>query len=102
MVLLAAVSVVTSLATNDNLKWSVVGDYLFSQLVFEGLWTTVWLTVVAMIVGIAGGVVLAVMRLSDNPILSGLDGPLRLGVPRHATARPDHLLGLSRCAVSRS
>ena len=74
VVLIAAVSLVTSLATNDNLKWSVVGDYLFSQLVFEGLWTTVWLTVVAMIMGIVGGVVLAVMRLSANPILAGLAG----------------------------
>lgn len=74
VVLLAAVGFVTSLATNDNLKWSVVGDYLFSQLVFEGLLTTIWLTVVAMIIGVGGGVVLAVMRLSANPILSGLAG----------------------------
>ncbi len=72
VVALIAAALVVSLATNDNLKWSVVGDYLFSRLVFEGLWTTVWLTVVAMIVGILGGVVLAVMRLSANPILSGL------------------------------
>ncbi|MGU3435002.1 amino acid ABC transporter permease/ATP-binding protein [Actinomycetes bacterium M1A6_2h] len=74
VVLVVAASVVISLATNDNLKWSVVGDYLFSKLVFEGLWTTVWLTVVAMIMGIVGGVILAVMRLSDNPILAGLAG----------------------------
>ncbi len=74
VVVAIAASVVVSLATNDNLKWSVVGDYLFSRLVFEGLWTTVWLTVAAMIIGIAGGVMLAVMRLSANPILSGLAG----------------------------
>ena len=74
VILVAALSLVTSLATNDNLKWSVVGEYLFSRLVFEGLWTTVWLTVVAMVVGVVGGVVLAVMRLSSNPILAGLAG----------------------------
>lgn len=74
VVVVIAVSVVVSLATNDNLKWSVVGDYLFSRLVFEGLWTTLWLTVAAMIIGIVGGVMLAVMRLSANPILSGLAG----------------------------
>ena len=102
VVVVIAVSVVVSLATNDNLKWSVVGDYLFSRLVFEGLWTTLWLTVAAMILGIAGGVMLAVMRLSANPILSGLAGGVRLGVPRHPAAGADHLLGLSGRAVTRS
>ena len=40
----------------------------------RGVWMTVKLTVVAMLVGIVLGTVLAVMRLSDNPVLRGLAG----------------------------
>lgn len=58
-----------SLAENPNLHWSVIGHYLFAGLVFRGLWTTVWLTVAAMAIGVGGGMVLAVMRLSQNPVL---------------------------------
>lgn len=66
------VGVAWSLATNPNLHWDVVGGYLFTTLVFEGLWTTVWLTVVAMVLGVVGGTLIAVMRLSDNAVLAGL------------------------------
>jgi polar amino acid transport system permease protein len=52
--------------------WGVVGDYLFSRLVFEGVYVTLELTLIAMVVGAIGGVLLAVMRLSANPILSGV------------------------------
>jgi polar amino acid transport system permease protein len=39
--------------------------------VLDGLVVTLELTVIAMAIGIAGGVVLAVMRLSPNPLISG-------------------------------
>ena len=39
----------------------------------EGFWKgTILVTVLAMIFGVALGVVLAVMRLSDNPVLKGV------------------------------
>ncbi len=60
-----------SLLTNDAFKWPVVGQYLFSVPVLRGLVNTLVLTVLAMLIGIVGGVVLAVMRLSPNPIVSG-------------------------------
>ncbi|GAA1898388.1 amino acid ABC transporter permease [Lapillicoccus jejuensis] len=66
------VGVCWSLATNPQLRWDVVGRYLFTTLVLEGLWTTIWLTVVAMVMGVVGGTLVAVMRLSDNVVLSGL------------------------------
>ena len=58
--------------TNDRMRWPTVGEYLFAPTVLEGLFTTIWLTVVAMVIGIAGGVLIAVMRQSDNPILSAV------------------------------
>jgi polar amino acid transport system permease protein len=39
--------------------------------VLEGLWKgTILVTVLAMLIGISGGIILAVMRLSPNPVLS--------------------------------
>jgi polar amino acid transport system permease protein len=60
-----------SLLTNDAFRWPVVGQYLFSVPVLRGLANTLILTVLAMLIGIVGGVVLAVMRLSPNPIVTG-------------------------------
>jgi polar amino acid transport system permease protein len=48
-----------------------VGEFLFDQRILEGLVVTLELTVIAMAIGIVFGVVLAVMRLSPNPLISG-------------------------------
>jgi polar amino acid transport system permease protein len=66
-----AIAVLVSVATNPRFEWSVVGDWLFSSRIREGLVVTLELTAAAMAIGIALGVVLAVMRLSSNPLVSG-------------------------------
>jgi polar amino acid transport system permease protein len=66
------------LATNDRLRWSFIllhyqdgkRGVLFTEPVLEGLRGTILLTVTSMLIGIALGVVLAIMRLSPNRILS--------------------------------
>ncbi|MEU3254832.1 amino acid ABC transporter permease [Streptomyces sp. NPDC006997] len=68
----ALLGLVGSLARNANVHWDVVGDYLFASLVFDGMATTLWLTVAAMALGLGLGTVIAVMRLSANPVLYGL------------------------------
>ncbi len=60
-----------SFITNPNFQWDVVGQYLFSDPVLRGLRNTLILTVLSMAIGIIGGVLLAVMRLSPNPVLAG-------------------------------
>ncbi|GGT01874.1 amino acid ABC transporter permease [Streptomyces chromofuscus] len=70
--LAALVGLIGSLAKNDNLRWDIVGEYLFADLVFDGLFTTLWLTAAAMILGLALGTLIAVMRLSAGPVLHGL------------------------------
>jgi polar amino acid transport system permease protein len=65
-----AAMLVHSLVTNPHFGWHVVGEYLTSVRILDGLLKTLQLTVIAMAVGIVLGVVLAVMRLSDNPVLS--------------------------------
>ncbi|MEV8566281.1 amino acid ABC transporter permease [Streptomyces sp. NPDC051322] len=68
----ALAGLIGSLAGNSNLHWSVIGDYVFADLVFRGLVTTLWLTAAAMAVGLGLGVIVAVMRLSSNPVLHAL------------------------------
>ncbi len=70
VVLLLLVLVLSSLARNPNLDIGTVGEYLFSEPVLSGVRATIWLTVVAMILGVLGAVFVAVMRLSANPVLS--------------------------------
>lgn len=60
--------------TNDQLRWDLVGGYLFEESILRGLWMTVKLTVISMVVGIALGTLLAVMRLSDNPVFRAVAG----------------------------
>ncbi len=60
------------LATNEAFQWGFVWANLFTPPVLAGARTTIVLTVLSMLIGIALGVVLAVMRLSPNPILSGV------------------------------
>jgi polar amino acid transport system permease protein len=61
-------------ATNDALPWDIVRGYLFEESILRGVWMTVKLTVVAMLVGIILGTVLAIMRLSENPVLRAFAG----------------------------
>jgi polar amino acid transport system permease protein len=60
-----------SFTTNPRFEWSVVGEYFFSARVLHGLLLTLELTVISMLIGVALGVLLAVMRLSLNPLVSG-------------------------------
>lgn len=54
------------LITNQNLQWPVVASYLFSPDILAGLGRTILLTILSMVVGLAVGVFLAIMRLSSS------------------------------------
>ena len=70
IVLVIAAAIVRSVVTDPHFEWSVVGEYLFRTPILEGLLVTLELTVIAMVIGIAFGVVLAIMRRSPNPLVS--------------------------------
>jgi polar amino acid transport system permease protein len=70
IVLVLAAMLVHMLLTNPNLDWGTFGKYFFQGSITKGLVATLELTVIAMAIGIVGGVVLALMRLSSNPMLS--------------------------------
>src|SRR5580700_1098008 len=70
VVLAAAVAFVYTFASAPDLKWDAVGQYLFFPRIEEAILVTLELTVLAMVIGIALGVLLAVMRLSVDPVVS--------------------------------
>ncbi|MFS8478517.1 MAG: amino acid ABC transporter permease [Micromonosporaceae bacterium] len=57
------------LLTNDAFNWAYMVDNMFRPPIMTGLRGTLILTVGAMVLGVALGVVIAIMRLSGNPIL---------------------------------
>jgi len=56
--------------TDPRFQWNVVGQYFLAENTLKGLGLTLVLTVLAMAIGITGGIVLAVMRLSPAPVVS--------------------------------
>ncbi|WP_055698402.1 amino acid ABC transporter permease [Streptomyces silaceus] len=67
LVLLALAA--TSVVRNGAFQWDVVADYFTTASVLRGLWLTLWLTAVVMALGFALGALLAIGRLSANPVL---------------------------------
>ena len=59
-------------ATNDAYGWATYRKYLFDRRVSEAAWNTLQLTFWAMVLGLVLGVILAVMRLSPNPVLKSV------------------------------
>ena len=64
-------ALVKSVATNPRFEWGIIRHYFTSSRVLQGLVTTLELTVLCMAIGIVIGILLAVMRLSVNPLVSG-------------------------------
>jgi polar amino acid transport system permease protein len=68
------------LVTNPRFQWSFIfisyapgkRGVMFTEPVLNGLRGTILLTILAMLIGVALGVIIAIMRLSDNPILSSV------------------------------
>lgn len=70
-VILVVLGIVYVLVFNPRFQWDVVGRYLFAPQILQGLWLTVWLTLVVMALSLLLGLVLALMRLSQNRLVQG-------------------------------
>ncbi|MFF4758679.1 amino acid ABC transporter permease [Streptomyces sp. NPDC001292] len=55
-----------------KINWQAVPDYFFDDRIITGVGKTLLLTVLSMLIGIVGGIILAVMRLSKNPVTSAI------------------------------
>ncbi|MBQ1073499.1 amino acid ABC transporter permease [Micromonospora sp. C31] len=60
------------LVTNKAFNWSFMVDEMFRPPIMAGVRGSIALLLTAMLIGIVLGVVIAVMRLSENPILRGV------------------------------
>ncbi|MFI5782221.1 amino acid ABC transporter permease [Nocardia sp. NPDC051570] len=71
VIILALVALfVYGAATNPAYRWDTYGKYLFdTRIARDGAIVTLELTVFAMAIGVVLGMILAVMRLSPNPVL---------------------------------
>ncbi|MBU3702709.1 MAG: ABC transporter permease subunit, partial [Acidimicrobiia bacterium] len=58
--------------TGSRFGWDIVGEYLFSSQILQGVRVTIELTVISMVVGVVIGVIVAVLRMSQSRLLSSV------------------------------
>ena len=68
-VLIVAAQFVHGLATNPFYQWGRFGYWFARPVILRGLWVTLEVTALSAVLGLLGGVVLALARLSHNPVL---------------------------------
>jgi polar amino acid transport system permease protein len=71
LILAVAATFLNTLINNKAFQWSFLLDHLFDPPILQGARTTVVITVLAMVFGVLLGIAVAVLRLSDNPVLAG-------------------------------
>jgi polar amino acid transport system permease protein len=69
-----AAQLIHFLVTAPAMRWDLVRGYLFETSILQGLVMTLKLTAISMVLGVVLGTVLAVMRLSDNPLFRAVAG----------------------------
>jgi polar amino acid transport system permease protein len=57
--------------TSPHINWSAIPQYLFDETILEGIELTILFTILSMLISIVAGALLAMMRLSPNPVLTG-------------------------------
>jgi polar amino acid transport system permease protein len=72
LVLLIVAGIAKSLVTNPRYHWDVVGTFFLRPSILDGLVLTLWLTAAVLVCSYVLGIVLAVMRLSSNPVLTSV------------------------------
>lgn len=63
---------VATVATNPNLDFSAVREFLFDPRILSGVWLTIVITVVSMVVSTLLSIVIAAMRLAQNPVMTSV------------------------------
>jgi polar amino acid transport system permease protein len=71
IVVLFAIGVMWSALFNEAFGWPTFVEYFFSKPILTGVAMTLVLTAVSMFLAVVLGTILAIMRMSSNPILRG-------------------------------
>ncbi|MFE6753192.1 amino acid ABC transporter permease [Streptomyces sp. NPDC057684] len=72
VVAIAVLAAIIYAFAQGKINWGAVPDYFFDDRILRGVGQTLLLTAISMIIGVAGGILLAVMRLSRNPVTSSI------------------------------
>ncbi|MEV4681762.1 amino acid ABC transporter permease [Streptomyces kurssanovii] len=72
VVVLGLLALLVRAFADAQIQWSVVGDQITNGTFAWGAWETLKITVYSMVIGVVLGAILAVMRLSPNPVLSSV------------------------------
>ncbi|MEU1017001.1 amino acid ABC transporter permease [Streptomyces sp. NPDC005900] len=67
----ALAAIVYAFAQGD-INWGAIPDNFFDERILKGVRETLILTFLSMLIGVVGGVILSVMRLSKNPVTSSI------------------------------
>ena len=70
LVAVGLVWIAWQLVTNPGFQWDIVGRYMLDRTVLRGVAMTIQLTFLVMLIGAAIGIVVALMRLSRDPLLN--------------------------------
>lgn len=107
LVLLVLLMVVHQVVTNDAFDWGFTLDAMRQVPVAKGFWLgTIMVTLGSMVLGVVGGILLAIMRMSPNRLLSGVAFVYAWffrSIPRYVLLSvmggagaffPDHMVGI--------
>ncbi|MEA3124325.1 MAG: polar amino acid transport system permease protein, partial [Caballeronia sp.] len=72
VVILAIVAYIVVAFARGQIDWVVVGRFLTAKSILTGLGDTIVMTILAMALGIVLGVIVAIMRLSTNPVMQAV------------------------------
>lgn len=72
VLLLAAVALLVRAFAQGQIEWNYVGRFITVPVILTGIVNTMVMAVLAMALGIVLGVVIAIMRLSPNPVLASV------------------------------
>jgi polar amino acid transport system permease protein len=72
VVILAILAYIVVAFARGQIDWVVVGRFLTAKSILTGLGDTIVMTILAMALGIVLGVIVAIMRLSTNPVMQAV------------------------------
>ncbi|MGC4932553.1 amino acid ABC transporter permease [Gordonia sp. DT30] len=72
IVLVVVAQIIHGVATNSFFQWDRFGYWIFRPVVIEGLGVTLEVAAYSAVLGLGVGIVLALMRLSKNPVLAAV------------------------------
>lgn len=72
IVIMVLLALLVNTFAHGKIEWRFVGQFFTAKAILTGLGNTIVMSILAMALGVIFGVIIAVMRMSSNPVLSGV------------------------------